>query len=181
MGELNDRGVPVSCETDVGSAVIMRAMYLASEKPAACLEWTNNYGDDPNKVILSHCGPVSDSLMITKGNVTDHRMFAKNKPGCGWGCNEGRIAAFPMTYGHCKTENGKIMLYLGEGAFTGEPIEPRFFGCAGVAMIDDLQAKLHRIATKGYRHHVVIGVGHISSILREALVNYLDFELDECF
>lgn len=81
----------------------MRSMILASESPSACLDWNNNYGDDPNKVILFHCGPVAQSLMTKKGTVTDHKMFAKEKPGCGWGSNEGSIAAFDMTYSNCKT------------------------------------------------------------------------------
>ena len=29
--------------------------------------------------------------MTEKGTVTEHKMFAKNDPGSGWGCNEGRI------------------------------------------------------------------------------------------
>ena len=61
----------------------MRAMQLASGKPTACLDWNNNYGDDENKVILFHCGPVAQSLMASKGTVTEHKMFAKGDPGSG--------------------------------------------------------------------------------------------------
>ncbi len=92
LSELNDRGIVASCEIDMCSAISMRAMSLASEGPAAVLDWNNNYGDDENKIILFHCGPVAQSLMTAKGTVTEHKMFAKNDPGSGWGCNEGRIA-----------------------------------------------------------------------------------------
>ncbi|MGN1040820.1 MAG: L-fucose/L-arabinose isomerase family protein, partial [Candidatus Fimimonas sp.] len=81
LSELNDRGIVASCEIDLCSAITMRAMNLASGKPTACLDWNNNYGDDENKVILFHCGPVAQSLMAGKGEVTEHKMFAKGDPG----------------------------------------------------------------------------------------------------
>ena len=46
LSELNDRGIVASCEIDMCSAISMRAMSLASEGPAAVLDWNNNYGDD---------------------------------------------------------------------------------------------------------------------------------------
>jgi L-fucose isomerase-like protein len=69
MGALNDKGVASSCEVDVGNAVAMRALSLASREPAACLDWNNNYADDDDKCILFHCGPVPASLMTGKGQI----------------------------------------------------------------------------------------------------------------
>ena len=89
LSELNDRGIAASCEIDMCSAITMRAMSLASEQPTAVLDWNNNYGDEENKVILFHCGPVAQSLMTGKGTVTNHKMFDKTDPGSGWGSNEG--------------------------------------------------------------------------------------------
>ena len=145
LSELNDRGIVASCEIDLCSAITMRAMNLASGQSTACLDWNNNYGTDPNKVILFHCGPVAQSLMTEKGLVTEHKMFAKCDPGSGWGCNEGRIRAFDMTFSNCKTEDGKLTIYASEAKFTGEPIENTYFGCGGVAEIPDLQNKLIRV------------------------------------
>ena len=179
LSELNDRGIVASCEIDLCSAINMYSMQLATEKPAACLDWNNNYGNDPDKVILFHCGPVAKSLMTTKGTVTDHKMFSKTNPGCGWGSNEGRIAAFDMTYSNCKTENGKLTFYVGEGRFTDDIIEPEFFGCGGVAKIENLQSKLIKLGKNGFRHHTVIGAGHIESILREAFESYLKYDIME--
>ena len=177
ISELNDRGIVCSCEIDITSAITMRALALASEKPSACLDWNNNYGDDENKVILFHCGPVAQSLMNGKGQVTEHKMFAKNDPGCGWGTNEGRLAAFPMTYSNGFTEDGKLKVYVSEGRMTDDPIEKAFFGCAGVAEIDDLQNKLIKLAKGGFKHHTTIGIGHMKSILEEAFTTYLGYEL----
>lgn len=179
LSELNDRGIVASCEIDLCSAINMYSLMLASQMPAACLDWNNNYGEDLNKVILFHCGPVAQSLMEKKGTVTDHKMFAKGCPDCGWGSNEGRIAAFPMTYSNCKTEDGKLTFYVDEGKFTGEPIEEEFFGCGGVAEISNLQKKLIKLARCGYRHHTAIGKGHMAEILKEAFSTYLGYDLIE--
>ncbi|MBO5051725.1 MAG: hypothetical protein J6D31_05950 [Clostridia bacterium] len=177
LSELNDRGIVASCEIDLCSAINMYSMQLASEKPTACLDWNNNYGDDPNKVILFHCGSTAQKLMKEKGLVTDHKMFAKGCPGCGWGANEGRIASFPMTFSNCKTEDGKLTFYVDEGAFTDDDIEKEFFGCGGVAVIDDLQRKLIKLGREGFRHHTTVGVGHMAKVLREAFVYYLGYDV----
>ena len=176
LSELNDRGIAASCEIDMCSALTMRAMNLASEEPAAVLDWNNNYGDDEDKVILFHCGPVAQSLMAGRGTVTEHKMFAKNDPGSGWGCNEGRIKAFPMTFSNCQTKDGRIIVYAGEGQFTDDVIEEGFFGCGGVARIPGLQNKLIKLARGGFKHHTSVGVGHMKEILKEAFTTYLGYD-----
>ena len=177
ISELNDRGIVCSCEIDLCSAITMRAMALASGKPTACLDWNNNYGEDENKVILFHCGPVAQTLMDGKGKVTEHKMFAKGDPGSGWGANEGRIKAFDMTFSNCFTENGKLKVYVSEGKFTGEEIEKEYFGCGGVAAIPDLQNKLIKLARSGFKHHTTVGIGHLKKALTEAFTTYLGYEM----
>ncbi len=177
LSELNDRGIAASCEIDMCSAITMRALHLATEGPAACLDWNNNYGDDPDKVILFHCGSTAQKLMAAKGTVTSHKMFDKTDPGSGWGTNEGRIAAFPMTYSNCKTEDGKITIYFSEGEFTADEIEDGFFGCGGVAKIENLQDKLIRLARGGFKHHTTVANGHVKDILEEAFTYYLGYDV----
>ncbi|MDD6685986.1 MAG: hypothetical protein PUE47_09435 [Lachnospiraceae bacterium] len=176
LSYFNDRGITASCEIDMCSALCMRAMSLASEKPSAVLDWNNNYGDDENKVILFHCGPVAQSLMTAKGTVTNHKMFDKTDPGSGWGSNEGRIKAMPTTISNCQTKDGKIIIYASEAEFTGEPIEPEYFGCAGVCQVPDLQNKLIRLARGGFKHHTAVGEGHMKEILKEAFTTYLHYD-----
>ncbi len=177
LSELNDRGIVASCEIDMCSAVTMRALMLATEGPAACLDWNNNYGEDPDKVILFHCGSTAQKLMKEKGKVTSHKMFDKEDPGSGFGTNEGRIGVFPMTYSNCKTENGKITVYVSEGEFTEDEIEPEFFGCGGVAKIPELQKKLIRLARGGFKHHTTVANGHVKGILEEAFRYYLGYDV----
>lgn len=176
LSYLNDKGIVASCEIDMCSALTMRAMSLASEEPTAVLDWNNNYGDDPDKVILFHCGPVAQGLMTGKGQVTNHKMFDKTDPGSGWGTNEGRIKAFPATISNCQTRDGKIIVYASEAEFTEDKIPEDFFGCAGVCKIPDLQNKLQRLAYGGFKHHTSVGVGHMRNILHEAFVNYLHYD-----
>lgn len=177
ISELNDRGIVCSCEIDLTSAITMRAMQLASGKPTACLDWNNNYGEDENKVILFHCGPVAQSLMTCKGIVTEHKMFAKNDPGSGWGTNEGRIASFDMTFSNGFTEDGKLKIYVSEARFTDDPIEGAFFGCGGVAEIPNLQNKLIKLAKGGFKHHTTVGMGKMKYVLEEAFKTYLGYEI----
>lgn len=176
LSELNDRGIAASCEIDLCSAITMRAMLLASGKPTAVLDWNNNYGDDEDKVILFHCGPVAQSLMAGKGTLGSHKMFDKGDPGSGWGVNEGRIAAFPMTFSNCQTKDGKLIIYASEGEFTEDIIEDGYFGCGGVAKIPNLQDKLIKLARGGFKHHTSVGMGHMQAILKEAFTTYLGYD-----
>lgn len=177
LGELNDRGITASCEMDLCSAITMKAMSLASGQPSACLDWNNNYGDEKDKVILFHCGPVAKKLMTSCGTVIDHKMIAKTNPGDGWGANEGRIRPFPMTISNCKMEDGIITIYASEGEFTDDVIEDGYFGCAGVANIPDLENKLNKLARNGFKHHTTVGVGHMKDVLEEAFKYYLKYNV----
>jgi L-fucose isomerase-like protein len=178
LSEMNDRGMVAACELDVCNAIPMYALSIASGKAATCLDWNNNYGMEENKCILFHCGPVPQSLMTAKGQVIEHPMFAKSfGAGCGWGCNVGRIAASPMTYASSKTEDGKLIFYLGEGRFTSDEIENGFFGCAGVAEIPQLQEKLLAIGKQGFRHHVGVTFGNVAMPVKEAFTNYLGYDI----
>jgi L-fucose isomerase-like protein len=178
MGELNNRGISASCEVDVANAVAMHALHLASGKPAACLDWNNNYGEDSDKCILFHCGPVPRDLMTDRGRITDHAILANAVgEGCSYGCHVGRIAPFEFTFGSMLTDSGSLRFYLGQGRFTEDTIPAEFFGCAGVTEINNLQDVLLHIGHNGYRHHVSLTPGSIQDPMREALERYLGFEV----
>jgi L-fucose isomerase-like protein len=178
LGELNNRGIPAACEVDVGNAVAMHALQLASGKPAACLDWNNNYGEDEDKCILFHCGPVPVSLMADRGRIADHAILANAVgAGCGFGCHVGRIAPFDFTFSSMLTDTGKLRFYLGQGRFTEDEIPAEFFGCAGVAQIEQLQDVLLHVGYNGYRHHVSATSGLVQAPVREALEHYLDFDV----
>jgi len=177
LGMLNERGIAAACEVDVANAVAMHALAQASDGPTALLDWNNNYGDDEDKCILFHCGPVPPSMMAGPGTITDHAILenALGK-GCGYGCNVGRIAPDDFTFASMLTDDGKVKFYLGHGAFVDEPVAADFFGCAGVAHIPRLQDVLLYVGRHGFRHHVAVTPGWVGEPLREAFDRYLDFE-----
>jgi L-fucose isomerase-like protein len=178
LSELNDRGMPAACEVDVGNAIAMRALSLASGRPPICLDWNNNYGEEADKCILFHCGPVAQSLMTKRGRISDHAILANAVgPNSSFGCNEGRIAPTPITFASLLTEAGRLCFYLGEGQFTNDPIPDDFFGCAGVAQISDLQEKLQTIGYLGHRHHVSVTPGHVAAPVLEAWEKYLGYDV----
>jgi len=180
LSEINDRGIAAACEVDVNNAVAMHALRLASDGPATCLDWNNNYGDEDDKCILFHCGPVPKTLMSTPGRITDHAILRNVVgEGCAFGCNVGRIKPGPMTYASMLTDAGKLKFYVGEGQFTEDEIAEDFFGCAGVAQIPCLQDVLMHVGRNGFRHHVSVSAGHTKAAVVEALGNYLGYEVTE--
>ncbi len=178
MGSLNDLGVAAACEVDLGNAVAMKAMHLASYQPAGLLDWNNNYYDEDDKCILFHCGPLPASMMEGKGRVTDHSILMTSiGEGKSYGCNQGRIKPMDFTFGSLMTDDGRVKMYLGEGKFTADPIPSNFFGVAGVAEIPNLQDVLLHIGVQGHRHHVSVTPGRLRKPLQEALGHYLGFDI----
>lgn len=178
LGALNDQGIGASCEVDIGSAIALHVLHLASGQPATCLDWNNNYAEDENKCILFHCGPVPASLMADKGRITDHDILINSiGEGLSYGCNVGRIAPFEFTFSNVLTDRGQLRWYLGHGKFTNDPVPPDFFGCAGVAEVENLQDVMLHIMRTGHRHHVNLVPGHYADPLREALHGYLGHDV----
>lgn len=178
MGMLNDVGVGSACEVDIGNAVLMRALHLASYQPVGLLDWNNNYGDEEDKCILFHCGPLPASMMAAKGRITDHEILLSTVgAGNGFGCNVGRIRAMEMTFGSLMTDAGAVKVYLGQGRITDDPIPANFFGVAGVAEVEKLQNVLLHVGVTGHRHHVSITPGCVQEPLHHAFANYLGFDV----
>lgn len=178
MGVMNDNEMMAACEVDVCSAVAMAALHAATGQAVTNLDWNNNYGNEKDKCILFHCGPVPQSMMKEKGLVVDHELLVSSLgKGCSWGCNVGRIKAMEMTYCGMLTKNGKLQFYIGEGKITDDVIPGAFFGCAGVAEIENLQEVLQTIGTAGHRHHTVIVEGHMADAVEEALTKYMGAEV----
>ena len=178
LSEMNNRFLTASCEVDIGNAVAMHALSMASGDVSACLDWNNNYEDEDDKCILFHCGPVPQSMMVGQGTVTGHAIL-DNGPGisCSDGCNTGRIKPGNFTFGSMMTDSGWLKWYLGDGEFTTDPIPANFFGCAGVAKINDLQDVLLFAGREGYRHHVSVTPSVVVDPLKEALGYYLEHDV----
>lgn len=177
-GDLAEHAVPTACEVDVANAVTMFALTRASGEASGILDWNNNYGEEENKCILFHCGNVPRSLMAEKGTISDHLILASSMgPGHGFGCNVGRIRPMDFTFGSMMTKEGSLDFYLGKGKITKDQFSKQFFGCAGVAEIENLQDVLQFIGRSGHRHHVSITPGHLVEPMVEAFQNYLGYQV----
>ncbi|NLG26235.1 MAG: hypothetical protein GX558_12825, partial [Clostridiales bacterium] len=180
MGVFNQLGVPSVCETDASNALAMVALATASGGASGCLDINNNYGAEPDKCILFHCGPLPLSLMDGPGHIEEHKMFVQTMgENCSWGVNVGRIRPGEITLSGVRTENGEIQYYLERAEVTGDPVESAFFGTPGVMRLPGLQQKLMRMSEAGFRHHAIIARGDCTRAVREALTKYLGYRCVE--
>lgn len=176
LGCLNMMGVPAACETDVSNVYPMAALHAASQGSVACCDLNNNYGSDPNKLILFHCGPVPVDMMTGPGNIEEHKMFVKTSgENCSWGLNVGRIKPGLITFAGGRTDNGECQFYMSTGEVTTDEIEAAYFGTPGVMRSDSLQRKLQNICYGGFRHHTTFTFGDWERAIDEALVKYLGY------
>jgi L-fucose isomerase-like protein len=177
-GILADQGIPVACEVDTGSAVMMRLLGAAVSSPTTIMDWNNNYEDDDDRCILFHCGNAPSSLMAGPGRVTDHAILQSSVgAGRGFGCNQGRLKPGAFTFGGLMSEDGRLKAYLGEGTITSDPIPGNFFGVAGVVRIPGLQNVLLHLGNEGHRHHVALTAGQVMESTREAMAKYLGYQV----
>ena len=177
MGILIQEGVPVSCEMDVTNAIAMMGLQLAAQSGTGCLDWNNNYGDDSNKCILFHCGPLPMDLMEGPGHVEQHKMLSKSYgDGCSWGLNVGKAKKGLITYASMRTRNGQIQFYVDTAEIVDAPVSEEFFGIPIVIETPNLQRKLQTISDAGFRHHVTIVQGDVKDAITEAFTKYLGYQ-----
>jgi len=176
LGIFNMLGIPATCETDASNSIPQMALTCASGKSTACLDVNNNYGDEENKAILFHCGPVPVDLMVKKGHIEEHKMFTKTQgDNCSWGLNVGHIKPGVYTFAGARTENGEVHYYVEKGVITEDEIESEFFGTCGVIEVENLQDKLFSMQEEGFRHHCIITPGDHVRAVEEALSKYLGY------
>lgn len=176
MGILNKRQMPVVCETDVTNAPAMMALAMASETGVGCLDINNNYGEEPDKCILFHCGPLPVDLLCGPGHMEEHKMFTKTQgENCSWGVNVGRIKPGTITICGMRTENGEVRYFVEKAEVLDIKVDEGFFGTYGVVQIPGLQTKLRHMGEEGFRHHAIITAGDQTRRVREALSKYLGY------
>ena len=176
MGILNKRQMPVVCETDVTNAPAMLALAMASMTGVGCLDVNNNYGTDPDKCIMFHCGPLPIDLLCGPGHMEEHKMFTKTQgENCSWGVNVGRIKPGTITICGMRTEDGEVRYFVEKAEVVDVEVDKEFFGTYGVVEIPGLQTKLRHMAEEGFRHHAIITAGDHTRRIREALSKYLGY------
>ncbi len=177
MSMLSDELRSSACEVDVCGAIAMHALRLASGTPSALLDWNNNYGADPDRAVCFHCSNLPKHFFA--GVRMDCQEIIAGAVGRdnAWGTSVGRVKPGPMTFARVSTDDrrGAIRGYVGEGEFTGDPVET--FGGAGVVRVPGLQRLLRFICENGFEHHVAANLSLVADIVYEATTKYLGWEM----
>jgi L-fucose isomerase-like protein len=178
LSVFNERLIPGACEVDVTGLIGMLILQWCTKTPSAILDWNNNYGNDPNKMVLFHCSNLPVSF-LEESEMKNHQIL-KNEQGeeVFYGTIQGRIKANPCTLLRIDTDDnlGKIKVLLAEGEYTQDPLNT--FGGYGVIHINNLQQLLKRVCKGGYAHHVAVNFSHFADVIEEAVETYLGWTLE---
>lgn len=174
MSMLSENLVPAACETDIAGAVSMLALTLASEEPSALADWNNNFAEDRNKCVCTHCGNFAKSFIKNDISLAPLGVLGRTLGKVHtFGAVSGKVTEGDFTFFRISTDDPKgcIKSYLGEGKITNDPYA--MDGCIAVTEVDNLQKLMKHICKNGFEHHVALVRGHVADIVNEAVENYL--------
>ena len=177
MSMMSEKLMPSACEVDITGVASMYALQLASGTPSALVDWNNNYGGDPDKCVLFHCGNWAKSFLpdieIKNAEILATTLGTENT----YGAVAGRTPAGPMTYARISTDDnqGIIRTYMGEGEYTDDTLET--FGARAVIHTPGLQKLMRYICKNGFEHHCAMNASHSAGILAEAFETYFGWDV----
>lgn len=178
MSMLGDKLLPAACETDIAGAVSMYALTLAASKSSALLDWNNNFAEDRNKCVCTHCGNfpksfVNNDLKLGPLGVLGRTLGKVHT----FGAVYGKVTEGDFTFFRVSTDDphGCIKAYLGIGEITNDPYG--MDGCIAVTKVNNLQKLMKYICKNGFEHHVAMVRTDVKDILEEAIGNYLGWNL----
>ncbi len=177
MSFMSDQLMPSACEVDVTGVVSMYALQLASGRPAALVDWNNNYASDPDKCVLFHCGNWAKTfypdVKMSNAPILGTTVGVENT----YGALDGAAPPGPMSYARLTTDdkNGRIKTYVGDGEFTDDPLQT--FGSRAVVKVEGLQKLLRYVCRNGFEHHTAMTLGYTGAVLEEAFGNYMGWEV----
>jgi L-fucose isomerase-like protein len=177
MSMMSEQMMPSACEVDIAGVVSMYALQLASGRPSALVDWNNNYGADPDKCVLFHCGNWAKDFLpdirIGTAPILGTMLGEENTVGA----LAGRTPAGPMSYGRISTDDvsGKIRAFFGDAHFTSDALDT--FGTRAVVHIPHLQQLMQFICLNGFEHHAAMTTTHCATPVAEALGKYLSWDV----
>ena len=174
MSMMGEKLLPSACEGDGAGAVSMLALALATGKPAALLDWNNNYGDEPDICVNTHCGNYPAGFLGNRPVIGELDVLgASIGPELCFGAVKGKVAPGDMTYFRISTEDagGYVKAYVGEGEF----IDRAFDMAGGIAVckIEKMRKLLATLCANGFEHHVAMVRGRAARVVNEAVTKYL--------
>ena len=159
MSMLGEKLLPAACEVDIAGAVSMYALTLAAQGQSALLDWNNNFAEDRNKCVCTHCGNfpksfVRNDLKLGTLGVLGRTLGKVNT----FGAVYGKVTKGDFTFFRISTDDtkGTIKAYLGTGEITDDPYG--MDGCIAVTKVDNLQILMKHICRNGFEHHVAMFV-----------------------
>jgi L-fucose isomerase-like protein len=169
--------IPSACETDVTGLIGMLALTAAAGKPAALLDWNNNYGTDPNMGVVFHCSNLPKDFFSSQKMDYQEIIAATVGKENTFGTIVGKIAPGPFTYCRVSTDDlsGKIRTYVGEGMFTDDKLNT--FGGYGTFRVERLQELLQFICKNGFEHHVAATKVAVGEAVYDAMSTYLKWDV----
>lgn len=178
MSMLGEKLLPAACEVDIAGAVSMYALTLAAQGQSALLDWNNNFAEDRNKCVCTHCGNfpksfVRNDLKLGTLGVLGRTLGKVNT----FGAVYGKVTKGDFTFFRISTDDtkGTIKAYLGTGEITDDPYG--MDGCIAVTKVDNLQILMKHICRNGFEHHVAMVRNDVKDILNEAIEGYLGWNL----
>ncbi len=177
MSMMSNDLLPSACETDITGVASMYALQLASGRPSALVDWNNNYGDDPDKVVFFHCGNWAKAFLPDIAMKTAEILATTLGERNTYGAVAGRVPPGPVTFARITTDDvkGEIRTYVGEGEFTADPLDT--FGSRAVVHVSGLQKLMQYICKSGFEHHAAMNGSLSAEILEEAFGNYLGWNI----
>ena len=170
MSMLGEKLLPAACEVDIAGAVSMYALTLAAQGQSALLDWNNNFAEDRNKCVCTHCGNfpksfVRNDLKLGTLGVLGRTLGKVNT----FGAVYGKVTKGDFTFFRISTDDtkGVIKAYLGPGEITDDPYG--MDGCIAVTKVDNLQILMKHICKNGFEHHVAMVRNDVKDILNEAI------------
>ena len=102
------------------------------------------------------------------------RTLGKTKT---FGAVYAKVSAGDFSFFRISTDDpkGKIKAYLGKGEITDEPYG--MDGCIAVTKVDNLQKLMKHICHNGFEHHVALVRTDVVEIVRDAIENYIGWDL----
>ena len=178
MSMLGEKLLPAACEVDISGAVSMYALTLAAQGQSALLDWNNNFAEDRNKCVCTHCGNfpksfVRNDLKLGTLGVLGRTLGKVNT----FGAVYGKVTKGDFTFFRISTDDtkGAIKAYLGTGEITDDPYG--MDGCIAVTKVNNLQTLMKYICKNGFEHHVAMVRNDVKEILNEAIEDYLGWNL----
>ena len=178
MSMLGEKLIPAACEVDIAGAVSMYAQTLASQHQSALLDWNNNFAEDRNKCVCTHCGNFPKSFIMNDIELGTLGVLGRTLGKVHtFGAVYGKVKQGDFTFFRISTDDTKgcIKSYLGEGTITDDPYG--MDGCIAVTKVDNLQTLMKYICKNGFEHHVAMCRGNVKDILQEAIESYLGWNL----